>query len=333
MREMPPFPSVEGKSCLVIGAGGFIGTALCKALCDKGARVRGLVRHIPPTLSNYPISWNLGDYTDRKVLAQALRGQDAVFHLASGSIPETSNKDPAADLSANVLPALILLELCHAEGVGKILFPSSGGTVYGMTSVELVGEATPTNPISAYGISKLMTEKYLNLYHRLYALDFRILRISNPYGPGQSHDRKQGLVATVLHRALTGKPVEIWGTGEVVRDYLHITDVANAFIYATYYEGHHRIMNVGSGQGLSINRVIDDIEEALGNVKIYRQYRPSRPAEVPVNVLDISLINRETGWRPEIEWSDGLQDTINWRRAALNRSSDRAVATLTALPY
>ncbi len=333
MKAMQPVPPVEGLKCTVIGAGGFIGSALCKVLCDKGAFVQGLVRRIPPLLAEYPVSWVVGDYTDRSVLARAIRRQDAIFHLVGGSIPEISNRDPAADLMANVLPVLGLLELCQAEGVGKILFPSSGGTVYGMTSVEPIVESAPTNPISAYGISKLMIEKYLTLYHHLHALNFQILRISNPYGPGQSPDRRQGLVATVIHRALTGQPVEIWGTGESVRDYIHVTDVANAFIYATHYRGQHRIMNVGSGQGLSINRVIDDIENTLGNTEVFRQYQPGRAVDVPVNVLDISLMQRETGWRPEIAWVDGIRETVALAMCRANRSSDGALAPSPALRY
>lgn len=122
----PAAPSIQGMKCLVTGAGGFIGSALCAMLCDKGARVRGFVRHIPPILSNYPISWSLGDHTDKLALAQAIRGQDIVFHLIGNSTPEFSNKNPAADLSANVLPAIALLEVCRAEGVSKILFALIG---------------------------------------------------------------------------------------------------------------------------------------------------------------------------------------------------------------
>lgn len=194
--------------------------------------------------------------------------------------------------------------------------------MYGITVAEPITESAPTNPISAYGINKLMIEKYLALYHHLYAINFQILRISNPYGPEQSPHRRQGLVATVLHRALTGKPVEVWGTGEVVRDYVHVEDVANAFIYAALYQGNHHIMNVGSGRGLTINRVIDDIEDTLEEIKISRQYIPGRPADVPVNVLDISLILKETGWKPQIAWFDGLRETVNRVRERVQQSSD-----------
>ncbi len=307
---------LEGKDCLVLGAGGFIGKALCERLCENGARVRGLVRRSPPTLpSHLPVTWTTGDFTDRSTLSKIVRGQDFVFHLAYDSIPETSNRNPTADLLRNVVPTLSLLDLCCAEGVGKVIFASSGGTVYGVTQPEsVINESAPTNPISAYGVTKLTIEKYLALYKRLHNLDFHVLRISNPYGPGQSPHKRQGLVATILHRALTRQAVEIWGDGEIVRDYLHIRDVAMAFLYASQYKGDFRIMNVGSGVGLSVNRVIKDIEVALGDTVISRRYVPGRVGDVPRNVLDTALIASETGWRPEISWTEGLLETASWMR-------------------
>ena len=310
---------LEGKNCLVVGAGGFIGRALCEQIGENGARVRGLVRRSPPTLpSHLPVTWTVGDFSDRATLSKLVRGQDFVFHLAYGSIPETSNRNPAADVLFNVVPTLTLLDLCCAEGIEKLIFASSGGTVYGVTPAEsVVSEGAPTNPITAYGVTKLAIEKYLALYKRLHNLDFHVLRMSNPYGPGQSPHKRQGLVATVLYRALTRQPIEIWGDGEIIRDYLHIRDVARAFLYVSQYKGDSRIMNVGSGVGLSINRVVKDIEVALGVTGISRRYGPARVGDVPRNVLDIALIANETGWRPQISWPDGLLETASWMREHL----------------
>jgi UDP-glucose 4-epimerase len=244
-----------------------------------------------------------------------VRSQKLVFHLASDSIPETSNRNPTADLFRNVGSTLNLLDLCCAEGVDKVIFASSGGTVYGVAQGEsVINENAPTNPISAYGVTKLTIEKYLAVYKRLHNLDYHVLRISNAYGPGQSPHKRQGLVATILHRALTRQTLEIWGDGEIVRDYLHIRDVARAFLYATQYKGDFRVMNVGSGVGLSVNRVIKDIEVALGDTAISRRYVPGRVEDVPRNVLDIALIGSETSWRPEISWTEGLLETASWMR-------------------
>jgi UDP-glucose 4-epimerase len=310
---------LDGKNCLVLGAGGFIGRALCEQLSENGARVRGLLRRSLPILPSHPqVTWTLGDFTDRATLSKLLRGQQFVFHLAYDSIPETSNRDPTADVLHNVVPTLTLLDLCCAEGIEKVIFSSSGGTVYGVTPAESVlSEAAPTNPISAYGVTKLAIEKYLALYKRLYDLDFHVLRISNPYGPGQSPHKRQGLVATVLYRALSRQPIEIWGDGEIIRDYIHIRDVARAFLHVLQYAGDSHIMNVGSGVGFSINRVVNDIEAALGITGIPRRYGPARVGDVPRNVLDIGLIANETGWRPQISWTDGLVETAAWMREQL----------------
>jgi UDP-glucose 4-epimerase len=318
---------LEGKDCLVLGAGGFIGKALCERLCENGARVRALVRRSPPTLpSRLPVTWTKGDFTDRSTLSNIVRGQDFIFHLAYDTIPETSNRNPTADLLANVRPTLNLLDLCCTEGVGKVIFASSGGTVYGVTQPEsVINENAPTNPISAYGVTKLTIEKYLALYKHLHNLDYQVLRISNPYGPGQSPHKRQGLVATILHRALTRQTLEIWGDGEIVRDYLHIRDVTRAFLYASQYKGDFRIMNVGSGVGLSVNCVLKDIEVALGDTVISRRYVPGRVGDVPRNVLDIALIASETGWRPEISWTEGLLETASWMREQLTNDADRSL--------
>ena len=316
---------LQGKDCLVFGAGGFIGKALCERLCENGARVRGLIRRASPTLSSHlPVTWTTCDFTDQSTLSKIVRGQDFVFHLAYDSIPETSNRNPSADLLRNVLPTLKLLDLCCAGGVGKVIFASSGGTVYGVTQPEsVINESAPTNPISAYGVTKLTIEKYLALYKRLHNLDYHVLRISNPYGPRQSPHKRHGLVATVLHRALTGQAIEIWGDGEIVRDYIHVQDVARAFLYVSQYKGDFRVMNVGSGVGLSVNRVVKDIEAALGGTVISRRYGPGRVGDVPRNVLDIALIDSETGWRPEISWTHGLRETASWMREQLRNDADR----------
>jgi UDP-glucose 4-epimerase len=243
--------------------------------------------------------------------AKAVERQRVVFHLVSGSLPSSSTVQIAADFSANTAATLRLLDICRASGVGKVIFASSGGTVYGEATDFPISELAPTNPVSGYGVTKLTIEKFLLLYHRQFGLDFHVLRIGNPYGPYQSPLRKQGVVSAIIYRALSGKPVEIWGDGQVIRDFIHVNDVADAFIEAVCYAGPHRIMNVGSGQGKSINQVISDIGDLL-EIKIDVIRRAGRNTDVPINILDSSLIISETNWRPRIAWFDGLRDTAAW---------------------
>jgi len=279
-----------GVRCLVLGAGGFLGSALCVALRDQGAVVHAYGRGLSAAPPNGGALWTEATFEDAPALAAALRGQELVFHLLSSSLPESSNRNPAADVVAQVVPSILLLELCRAARVRKVVFASSGGTVYGIPAVVPTPEGAGTAPITAYGINKLMVERYLELFRHLYGLDYHVLRIANLYGPGQSPFKKQGVVAAMLHRALSGFAIELWGTGEVTRDFIHVDDVSNAFMAAAQYDGPHRTMNVGSGQGRSLNQLVADVRDVLRQPALEVVRKSARAADVPVSVLDTALI-------------------------------------------
>lgn len=309
-------PRLDGLNCLVLGGGGFIGLNLCNALVARGAAVQAFGRSISwPDALDPQVSWTPAALGDVELLATALQGQDIVFHLASASVPTTSNRNPVADLEANVLGTVRLLELCCSFGIKKIIFASSGGTVYGVSQELPIPEDAATQPISAYGVGKLAIEKYLALYAYLHGFDYRILRIANAYGRYQTARRGQGVVASMLGRALSNEPIEVRGAGQTVRDFVHVDDVVSALILASLYTGSATIMNVGSGSGLSVNQIARDIEIVLGRGKLRRFERAAQDADVPANILDISLITRETGWRPRVPWLDGLRHTAQWMSA------------------
>jgi UDP-glucose 4-epimerase len=306
-------PTLDGVRCLVMGGGGFLGINLANALARRGAVVRAFGRTLAdPRALDERVHWSGGYFDDPAAVAEAARGQEIVFHLVSKSVPGSPGQKPASDLEANVLATLRFLDICNDVAVRKVVFASSGGTVYGPADAFPISEAAPTHPISAYGIGKLAIEKYLALYHHLYGLEYVALRIANAYGPLQSALKHQGVVAAMLDRALARQPLEIWGTGEVVRDFIHVDDVVSAFLCAAIYDGPHRVMNVGSGTGLSINQVASDIGAVVGTGHIPRLHHAGRAADVPVNILDISLITRETPWRPRRVWPDGLRSTAQW---------------------
>ena len=310
--EMRPVGAMPGVRCLVLGAGGFLGGALCAALRAEGAVVHAYGR----TLRDAPGLRTEAAFEDGAALAAALRGQEVVFHLASSSLPADSNRDPVGDVAGQVVPAIRLLERCRAAGVRKVVFASSGGTVYGIPAIVPTPEHAGTAPITAYGINKRMVEHYLELFRHLHGLDYHVLRVANPYGPGQSPFKPQGVVAAMLHRALSGLAIELWGTGEVTRDFIHVDDVSSAFIAAARYAGPHRVMNVGSGHGRSLNQVVSDVGAVLGGTRLEVVRKQGRAADVPVSVLDTALIRRATGWRPEVDWMVGLGRTAAWMRGA-----------------
>ena len=296
---------------MVLGGGGFIGTNLCRALVEAGANVWAFGRSVSFPSELRGVHWIRGDFKDVSTLAQVIQGCEIVFHLISSSSPATSNQDPKSDLVANTLGSLNLLEICKQHSVRKIIFVSSGGTVYGIPKQLPIPESSATDPICAYGISKLAIEKYLSLYYHLYGLDYLILRVSNPYGLFQTTCKSQGVIAAFLSQALSGRTLEVWGDGNVVRDYIFIDDLITALIKSVDYSGQQRIFNIGSGIGKSINQVIDDLEILIDR-PLKRVYKSKRKVDVPVNVLDISLAKELMDFKPEVDWITGLQKTLNW---------------------
>jgi UDP-glucose 4-epimerase len=312
----PTGPGLAGTECLVLGAGGFIGINLCRVLSVAGASVCGY-GHAPAFPAALPpIRWISAEFSDRATLAGALEGVDTVFHLLGASIPAHAERDPAEDLRSNVAASVDLLGLCQTAGVRRIVYISSGGTVYGVPQSLPISEAHPTDPISAYGIHKLLMEKHLGLQTYRYGTRVMILRASNPYGPFQIPDRGQGLIATLIQRRLARRPVEIWGDGRIVRDFLHIDDLVDAMLRAAAYKGSYSVLNVGSGIGRSVLDVVASVDTVLGTKGAEILHWPGRAVDVPTNVLDVALIRRELGWEARTEWMQGLRGTAEWIASA-----------------
>jgi UDP-glucose 4-epimerase len=204
-----------------------------------------------------------------------------------------------------------VLEACRNADVGKLVFLSSGGTVYRPGLALPIAEDAPCDPISAYGIGKLTTEKYCALFQRLYELDTAILRIANPFGPYQSPHRGQGFIAKLMHRAMNRQTIDLWGDGSAIRDFLFVGDVVTAMLAAADRPGVLGPINIGSGVGRSLSDVIADVEHVLGH-PVGINYQVSRTADTPANVLDIQRAADLLDWRPACPWVDGLQRTRDW---------------------
>jgi UDP-glucose 4-epimerase len=298
-------------SCIVLGGGGFIGTNLCRRLVSAGHRVRAFGRRcqFPDELRG--AEWYQGDFTDATALAAALDTFDVVFHLVHNTTPQSANLDMAGDVQGNVLASLALFDLCGKLKVRRLVFVSSGGTVYGLPSAIPTPETAPTDPIGAYGVSKLSIEKYLAVYRRLHGLDYRILRVTNPYGPFQVPIKNQGLIAAIISKALRGETNEIWGDGSVIRDYVFIDDVVDALVAAASDQSEGRIFNIGSGVGRSVREVIAAIELALGE-ELDITWKQGRAADVPASVVAIERARDLMGWQPKISLDSGLAQVIQW---------------------
>ena len=299
-------------SCLVLGGAGFIGSHLAEALLQAGHRVRIFDRphldRLPDFLRRREFEVFTGDFLNPRALTPALEGSEIVFHLVSTTLPKTSNDNPVYDVESNVVGSLRLLELCRSQGVRKVVFASSGGTVYGVPRSVPIDESHPTDPICSYGIHKLMIEKYLQLNQRVHGLDYCVVRPPNLYGPRQRLDIAQGAVAVFLDRALRGKPIQVWGDGSVTRDYLYVEDAAEALVKAAAFEGEPKVFNIGSGVGTTLKQLIKEIEALLGR-PVPVEYTAARTLDVPANVLDASLARRLLGWTPRTSLAEGLRRT------------------------
>ncbi len=304
----------------VIGAGGFLGTNLVRFLVSRVEKVRCYSRRrtFPEALQG--LSWVTGELADAR-LAETVAGCDVVIHLASTSTPATADRDIAADAQANVMGSLRLMEHCVAGHVGRLVFLSSGGTIYGIPAVIPTPESAPTDPITAYGVAKLAVEKYLEIFRRQHDLDYRVLRVANVYGPYQTTEKGQGIVAAFLAHALAKQPLEIWGDGQVVRDYVFISDVVAAIWAAMLHNGPHRIFNIGGGTGASVLQIAAAIEQMVGH-PLQRRFHPARPVDVPVSILDHSLATDELGWKPAVNLEQGLVQTLEWLRQHRSRQTD-----------
>jgi UDP-glucose 4-epimerase len=306
-----------GMRFLILGGGGFIGSHLCDALLAQGHvvrlfdRVASALPEPRPTDGGH-VEWIRGEFTSTQDIQAAISDVQVVFHLVSTTLPKSSNDDPVFDIETNLIGTVRLLEAARQAGVKKLVFVSSGGTVYGTPRFLPISEDHPTEPISSYGISKLAIEKYLRLYEVLHGLDYSVLRIANPFGERQRAQASQGAVAVFMHRAINNLPIEIWGDGSVVRDYIYIGDVVDALIKAAFHAGEHRLFNIGSGNGKSLNDLLSAIEALVGR-PVARTYLAARSFDVPASVLDIGRARAHLQWSPQTSFDAGLARTYRWQ--------------------
>jgi UDP-glucose 4-epimerase len=307
-------------SCIVLGGGGFIGMNLCRRLAASGHRVRAFGRRCQFVNELQGAEWFQGDFTDHAALAEAIENFNIVFHLVHSATPQAANLDMAEDVQRNVIPSLGMLEICRKLGVARVVFVSSGGTVYGRTRQIPTPETAPAEPITAYGISKLAIEKYLGLYEYLHGLSYRILRVANPYGPFQLPAKNQGVIAALVSRASRDEAIEIWGDGSVVRDFIFIDDVVDALMAAAADRSSAQVFNIGSSRGRSLREVMSAIEQVMGTtLKII--WKPARPVDVPVSVVAVERAKELLHWAPKTSFENGLEQTIKWwqSRAAIGQ--------------
>ena len=301
------------KKILILGGFGFIGTNLTEELLKRSNyeiiifEAKKVLIQNPDLLDHVKVYY--GDFHNEKDYEIIFKENeiDAVVHLISTTVPSISNENIIYDINSNLINTVKLLNTMKQYQIKKIIFPSSGGTVYGISKEEHK-ESNPTTPICSYGIMKLAIEKYLYLYNYLYGINYLILRLSNPFGEYHKNPL-QGLINVVLEKVLNGETIEIWGNGSIIRDYIYIRDIVRIMVDLIEKNIQNEIINIGSGRGYSINEMLTIIREKIGDFSL--KFVEERAIDVPYLVLNndklktflnINLIGIEEGVKRTYEW-------------------------------
>jgi UDP-glucose 4-epimerase len=323
------------KRVLITGGCGFVGSHVADYFVANGWDVIALGNGSRPPAKTTPgITFVRGRVGNRALLEQIFSLHlDGVIHLACSTFPSSSNADMVTDVRTNLVESVELLDCCVKYKTPKLVFASSGGAIYGIPEQIPIPEDSATNPICSYGIVKLAIEKYLELYHVLHGLNYVSLRISNPYGPGQDPNKKQGVIAVFAAKMLQRMPITMWGKGDAVRDFVHVRDIARLFFLAMN-STEQGIFNAGSGVGVSINDLIGMMGAELGVAPNIIRLE-ARGSDVPASVLNCEKVKHSFGWSPQIPLEEGIREVGVWltkQMIAENTSSHVVIPQAVIVP-
>jgi len=299
----------------VTGGAGFIGSHVCDALIERGIEVAvidnlssGKKQNLPPGAAFYET--DVRDESVRDIFAK--EKPNYLFHLAAQMDVRRSVADPMYDASVNIGGTANLLEAGRASGIEKTIYAATGGAMYGEPKILPADEKTPIGPLCPYGISKGAVEHYLELYRKLYGMNYTSLRFPNVYGPRQDPHGEAGVVAIFSQLMLSGKRPKIFGDGTMTRDYVYVGDVVDANMLALD-KGDGMAMNLGWGTEITVQQIFDGVRDAVG-CDIEPDYVPERLGEVAHISLDASLAKKTLGWEAKVELLDGLARAVDFYR-------------------
>lgn len=305
----------ETKKCIVYGGGGFIGSHLCEELLSKGYEVtlfdkKNFSRNNILDIEN-SLKIIEGDFNNEIDIKNSLKGINFVFHLVSSTLPASSNENMEYDVESNLISSIKLFKQCVDLKISKVVFLSSGGTVYGIPEIIPVKENYFSNPICSYGIIKRTIEEYLFLFGKIHGLNYNVFRLSNPYGERQNPHASQGAIAVFIHKIINKETIEIWGDGEVIRDYIYIKDAVSALSKSMEINSAESVFNLSSGSGFSLNQIIEIMKKVSGK-EFTPEFKNARGIDVPVSVLDNELLKKTFGWNPMTNIDTGIRKTYNY---------------------
>jgi UDP-glucose 4-epimerase len=301
--------------CVIFGGNGFIGSHLAEGLLHQGNDVV-IFDHFKRGISNIEkiidnVTLIKGDFTNETEINQALKDVDFIFHFISTTTPPTAISNPLYDVETNVIGSIRLFQAAVKNDVKKIIFPSSGGTIYGEPKKIPIRETAPLNPMNPYAISKMAIEQYLHYFHEHYDLDYLIVRYSNPYGKRQNPNGNQGVIPIFLKKIKDDDIPTIYGDGNSLRDYIYVKDAIDATLQLMDVKDTNNIFHIGSGRGTSLNELISIMSEVTGKA-ISPKYIDNTGFYLSKIILDISKVKRATGWNPKVSLHEGIERTWDW---------------------
>lgn len=273
---------------LVLGGNGFIGTNLVRKLADNNFKVRSFDLSMPDKRYDN-VEYVSGDFFDKDTLKKAVEDIDVIYHGICTLNPGNSEQCYMRGYEKDFVQSIYLCELAKENGI-KLIFLSSGGTVYGAQKVFPIDESVCTNPINHYGSLKACIENVIQVFDVQNAAKMLIARIANPYGPGQDYRKGVGFIDAVIKRGLANETVEIWGDGEIVRDYIYIDDVTDMLIALYSYDGHHTVFNLSSSYGSSQKDIVNIVSKWIPDLKV--TYKAARKVDVNKLILSNERIKK-----------------------------------------
>ena len=300
------------ESVLVLGAGGFIGQALVRALAQHGESVIAVSRR-PTRFNDGNVEQVIAEFREPADFLPLLARSRAVVHLASRSTPASSAGQPLSELQDNLRPTLALLQALQSRPTCSLLYVSSAGSLYGSPLPAAATEHDIARPRSYHGAGKAAAEHFVNAWCNQYSGAATVLRPSNVYGPGQPERDGFGIVPGAFGKLLRQETLTVWGDGSAIRDYLYIQDFIDLclLILGTPMQKGFRVFNAASGIGVDLNTLFEKIEAVSGH-RLLRSHDHSRVVDIACTVIDCSLVKQAFGWEAKTDLGEGLEQTWAW---------------------
>ena len=297
---------------VILGASGLMGKEIVHTLTQKRVPFVAIDKEIDQALAEKnPDQWVSGSADNVTLLDHVIEEGDDVFHFAEGGYPGVQNEFDVG--MASVVRLDNICKICSQKR-SRLIYPSSGGTVYGQTESEQIKETHPMNPISTYGFFKKTNESLITYHASSDSLEFIIMRVANCYNGNLNHAKKQGIINVSIQSITSGDPINLYDSGKQVRDFIHTRDIADLCLKIHSSDTCNKIINVGTGRGSSIMKIIELVSSSLGKKPVIHNH-PKRQCDVATNILDCRKAEELFGWSAKISIEKGIEEACQNNKA------------------